>query len=119
MKQMWHGEIAGGLALHSRCRYSGTATFARHFFDRYPTHPADSTLVRREKRKASGIGPELATNGSEMKTTRQFDRLGQNCRPENIAQDLPRNPTRVAHNDEVAETLPPAAIRIGSQEESL
>jgi hypothetical protein len=63
MKQMWHGEIAGGLALHSRCRYSGTATFARHFFDRYPTHPADSTLVRREKRKASGIGPELATNG--------------------------------------------------------
>jgi hypothetical protein len=54
-----------------------------------------------------------------MKTTRQFDRLGQNCRPENIAQDLPRNPTRVAHNDEVAETLPPAAIRIGSQEESL
>jgi hypothetical protein len=119
MNRMWHDEVASRPALHSRCRYSGTATFARHFFDRYSTHPADSTLVRREKRKASGIGPELATNGSEMKTTRQFDRLGQNCRPEDIARDLPSNLTRVAHNDELSETLPPAAIRIGSQEESL
>jgi hypothetical protein len=61
----------------------------------------------------------LAMNGCEMKTTQQFDRLGQNCRPENITRDLPSNPTRVAHNDELAETLPAAAIQIRCQEESL
>jgi hypothetical protein len=73
----------------------------------------------REKRKAYGIGPVLAMNGCEMKATQQFDCLVQNYRPENITRDLPSNPTPVAHNDELAETLPTAAIQIGCQEESL
>jgi len=54
-----------------------------------------------------------------MKTTQQFDCLGQNCRPENITRDLPSNPARVAHYDELAETLPAAAIQIRYQEKSL
>jgi hypothetical protein len=58
-------------------------------------------------------------NGCEMKATQQFDRLGQNCRSENITRDLSSNPTRAANNDELAETLPAAAIQIGCQEESL
>jgi hypothetical protein len=119
MKRMWHGEIAGGLALRSRCRYSATATFARHLFRQIPHASCAFNPVWRGKRKASGIGPVLAINGCEMKVTQQFDRLGQNCRPENITRDLPSNPTRVAHNDELAENFPAAAIQIGCQEKSL
>jgi hypothetical protein len=116
---MWHGEIAGGLALRSRCRYSATATFARHLFRQI--HHAFCALnpVWSGKRKAFGIGPVLAMNVCEMKATQQFDRLGQNCRPENITRDLLSNPTRVAHNDELAEILPAGAIQIGCQEKSL
>jgi hypothetical protein len=58
-------------------------------------------------------------NGCEMKATRQIDRLRQNCRRENTTRDLPSNPTRVAHNDELAESLPAAAIQIGCLEKSL
>ena len=119
MNRKWHGEIAGGLALSSRCRYSGTATFARHLFRQISHASCGFNLGWCGKRKASGIGPVLAMNECEMKTTRQFDRLGQNCRPENITRDLPSNPTRVAHNDGLAETLPAAGIQIGCQEESL
>jgi hypothetical protein len=72
-----------------------------------------------EKRKAYGIGPVLAINGCEMKTTQRFDGLGQNCRPENITRDVVSNPIRVAHNDELAETLPATAIQIGCQEKPL
>ena len=61
----------------------------------------------------------LALNEREMEATRQFDCLGQNCRLENIARDLLSNPTRVAHNDELAETLPAAVIQIGCEEKSL
>ena len=68
---------------------------------------------------ASGIGPMLAMNVCEMRATQQFDRLGKSCRPENITRDLPSNPTWVAHNDELAETLPAEAIQIGCQEKSL
>jgi hypothetical protein len=57
-------------------------------------------------------------DGCEMKATQQFDRLGQNCWPENINRDLLSNPTQVQCNDELAETLPAAAIQIGCQEKS-
>jgi hypothetical protein len=119
MNRMWHGEIAGGLALRSRCRYSATATFARHLFRQIPHAFCGLNPVWRGKRKASGIGPVLAMNGFEMKATQQFDRLGQNCRPETITRDLLSNPTRVAHNDELAETFLATVIQIGCQEKSL
>jgi len=54
-----------------------------------------------------------------MKATQQFDRLGQNCRPENITRDLLSNSTHGQHIDELAETLPAAVIQIGCQEKSL
>jgi len=50
-------------------------------------------------------------NGCEMKATQQFDRLGQNCRPENITRDLLSNPTQAQYNDELAETLPVSVIQ--------
>jgi hypothetical protein len=59
MNRMWHGEIAGGLALRSRCRYSATATFARHLFDRYPTHPADSALSGAGNERLPGLARSL------------------------------------------------------------
>jgi hypothetical protein len=74
--------------------------------------------LAREK-KGFRVGLVLAMNECEMKTTQQFDRLGQNCRPENITRNLPSNPTRVAHSDELAGIPPAAAIRISSQEKSL
>jgi hypothetical protein len=61
----------------------------------------------------------LAINESEMKTTQQFDGLGQNCQPENITRDLLSNPTWVAHNDKLAVTLPAAVTQIRCQEKSL
>ena len=61
----------------------------------------------------------LAMSGCEMKATQQFDRLGQNCRPENITRDLLSNSTHGQHIDELAETLPAAVIQIGCQEKSL
>jgi hypothetical protein len=119
MNRMWHGEIAGGLALRSRCRYSATATFARHLFRHVSQSSCGFNPVWRGKRKASGIGPVFAVNRCEMKTTRQFDSPGQNWRPENINRDLLSNPAQAQHIDELAEMLPAAAIQIGCQEESL
>jgi hypothetical protein len=58
-------------------------------------------------------------NECEMKTAQQFDGRGQNCQPDKITRDLSSNPTRVAHNDELAETLPEAVIQISGQEKSL
>jgi hypothetical protein len=89
------------------------------FFDRYDQACCGFNQVWREKRKASGIGPVLAMNGSEMRTTRRFESPGQNCRPENINRDLLSNPTQVQCNDELAETLLAAVIQIRCQEESL
>jgi hypothetical protein len=42
-------------------------------------------------------------NECEMKTAQQFDGRGQNCQPDKITRDLSSNPTRVAHNDELAD----------------
>jgi hypothetical protein len=47
-------------------------------------NPADD----REKRRVSDIGPVLAMNGREMKTTQQLDGLGQNRWPDNITRNL-------------------------------
>jgi hypothetical protein len=119
MNRIWHGDIADGLALRSRCRCSDTATFGRHRFRQIPHASCGFNPVWRGKRKASGIGPVLAMNGREMKATQQFDCLGQNCRPDNATRDLLSNPTQVQRNDELAGTRPAAIIQIGCQEEPL
>ena len=60
VNRMWRGETAGSLSPRSRCRYSATATFARHLFRQIPHPSCGFTSLWRGKRKASGIGPVLA-----------------------------------------------------------
>jgi hypothetical protein len=72
----------------------------------------------REERTDFDVGPMLAINISEMKTTQQRDGLGGNRWLGNITRELPSN-VRHAHSmDEQAVTVRAMLIQIGCQEES-
>ncbi len=63
------------------------------------------------------VGPMLAINRSEMKTTQQRDGLGRNRWLDNITRELLSN-TRHRHSmNEPAVTVPTTVTQIGCREE--
>jgi len=75
-------------------------------------------VCRREKRTDFDLGPMLAINRSEMKTTRQRDGLGRNRWLDNITRELPSIASHRHPMDEPAVTVPTTVTQTSCQEES-
>ena len=72
----------------------------------------------REKRSDFDVGPMLAINRGEMKTTQQRDGLGRNRSLDNITRELLSNGRHRHSMDEPAVTVPTTVTQISGHEES-
>ena len=72
----------------------------------------------RERRTDSEVGPMLAINRNEMKTTQQRGGLGRNRSLDNITRELLSNARHRHSMDEPAVTVPTTFTQIGCHEES-